>query len=331
MSILRGKSVTYGRYVADVPATEVLGKIGHFSEITAGDDYTESFGGCSYRNLLDGPIDSGLVNGSEFHLLGLRLDKKKAPAQLVQATLARELYDAAVLGPLSKKRQKEIKEAVKLRLDREAKPKPSHGVLVGDTSRGLFYMDGPSGAQAILLDLIGFRPLYQDMPENRKFLAWMIWRGALSPKRSTELVFPMGSVTFREPGGTSSASFAGENIGGKLESYLKRGWEVARCEFMWNLDGEVANIMLDAATFKTTITFPEEVLKAEQPEDSQVPAVDWKLANRLAFISGFEASLAHELTEFLRRESGNALECDFEALFSSEGMDVYDQPRSGAQ
>lgn len=312
MTLLRGNSVSYCRFLAVDKPAEILGKIGTFSDIEAGDDFTESFGACSWRNLLDGPLDAGSIYGGEFYALGLRMDRKKAPSQLLQATIARELSDLYTVCPAgpSKSAIKAVTDEVSLRLNREASPKPTSGMLVCDTRTGMYLLDGPSGAAAVLTDLSEFRPLYSDLPEYREFLAWMAWRGSVKGQRESETVFPMGVCTFKLPDNSSSASFDGEGIGKLLIHYLARGWNMTRCSFQWEVGGEVYAVTLDAACMKTALVFPEEVLKAYPPEGCE-NFVEWRLANRIQFILSFEESLFREIAEFLRRQADGSLDPAF--------------------
>jgi hypothetical protein len=317
MSFLRGKSTSYTRiplpHTLTVAAIDkaVTGRA--FTQIPAGE--TEETGFCSWRNLLDAPIDSGFLEGNpDLWLTGLRKDVRKAPSALVQAVTAQRMADLRQTVPSpSKAQEKEIKDGVRHELNLKAQARPMHAAVLIDTQHSLMFIDGIASAHpwvSKMMDVDEKAGIYKDPTLNSEFLAWCAWRAAGGVDTPCS---PTGDISFREPK-DSGASFDGShNIDALLTYWLgEQHATVASLGLIWAVDheGDSYNVSLtmSCATLKVSaFEFPEDI--RDFPG-----SLEEKLAQRMGFIMAFETALACEFMAFAAASLEGILPEAFKAL-----------------
>lgn len=322
MSFLRGKSTSYSRFLMPAYTLKQLDETVQFREFTDPQgDSLESVGFCSYRNLLDAPIERGFIDPeANLWLTGLRKDVKKAPPALVRATVARALADARQTNPgLGKQAIKDISYEVALELHKKAQARPSHAAVMLNVATGLLYVDGVASAHDWICKMLEIveRP-YGVVDLNCQYLAWCAWRAGAGVDTP---VAPTGDITFREPK-DSGASYDGQHeINGLLNYWIGEQRaavsQVALCfavpfaDDTWN-----ANVSIQSPNLKIQgLEWPEDL---EQSVLGVSASLDDKLALRLGFVAAFEAALAADFKAFLEGLQAQTISTSFLALFGAE-------------
>lgn len=298
MSFLRGKSTSYTRFAlpkaTTMQAVDKLVDSLAYSGIPVGD--LEANGFVSYRNLLDSPIDRGLLpDNHDLWLTGLRRDVKRAPAALVRAQVARTLADARTVTPnLSKQRIKEITAEVRADLHGQAQRRPAHAAVMVNLSTNVLYVDGIASAHPWLTEKMQAESLFTDPNVNADYLAWCAWRAGAGVDTPCS---PTGDIAFLEPK-DAGAQFDGAHNVDNLLSYWMGEQDATIASlglvFAVDSDGDSHNtfVTLHANGLKVTgLEWPEEVLN--EPGD-----LDSKMARRLKFVTEFELALAKDFKEF---------------------------------
>lgn len=315
MTFLQGKSTSYTRFLAESPnfrsgLDDALGR-GMFTPIQDGSAILERLGTCSWRSLLDGPIDRGFLDGNlDLYACGLRRDVKRAPSQLAKAETARAIddYMKTCGGKPDRKRVKEIGAEIRLELAKAAPAQPSHGVMLANTHAGLVLIDGPTGGGSWAMGALDLKPLYRESPE--RFLEWLIWAGLNEAESGVANVWPEHEVTFRDLEG-DGASFKGRfPIADALAVAVGKGQWVDRARFSIVLEECVAQLTLCRAQMKVVnLEFPEELASARGPLEA-------RLRGRAQFVMDVERELSRLVIEFGKRAEAEDFPDAFNALWT---------------
>lgn len=312
MSFLLGKSVSYARIAPQAfPAIGDLDKwLGAHAFTPLGPDDTDRIGACSWRNLLDGPVDRGWLPDQTMWLCGIRRDVRRAPAALVRARTAQALGDAMKAGILSSKAKAKLKEEIRKELDLEQKPRPSQAAMVVIPDRGLILVDSMASAVVGHLEFLlscGCPLFYADHALYSEFLAWLVWDG--SRDSESERPWCPGDITFCNK--LDSAAYEGADIAEVLPLHLGE-MDVTQVRFTWNLDGHKPfQVTLQAVGLKVNgLEFPEDVLD----ELKGIFDLEAKADIRLRFVDDFESDLARRLVGFLEAKAKGELPAEFLAL-----------------
>jgi hypothetical protein len=318
MTFLSGKTTSYTRWLSDLPDLPkaldyLLGEVS-FRPISEGEHRLEALGSCSWRNLLDGPVDRGYLDGDpDLYGVGLRRDVKRAPGQLVKAEAARAVADYLQTcgGKPSKARIREIGAEVRMELNLQAKPKPAHGIAVVDVPRGLVLLDGPPGVHGWLAGALRLRPLYEAAPA--RFLEWLVWAGLHEDHpQGHSHCWPVREAVFRNAGGDGFA-LQGESSDGLqevLEKALANHMALQSARFMLVLGDDAVSLTLNRAWLKVTaLEFPDGCGKTGPLET--------RLLERMGVIREVERALGDLVLEFLAHEKAGTLAPEFLALLSA--------------
>jgi hypothetical protein len=290
---LSGKTASYSRLMTDLPDLRKIidEKMGEGILPLAGsdDNRTEAIGSCSFRNLLDGPIDRGLVDGDpDIWCCGVRKDVKKAPASLVRAETARAISDYMQTcgGAPSRKAIAKIKFEVRRSLDLASQPKPSAGILAANLESGFLLLDGPTGSQGWVAGRLTARSVYDAEAGYSDFLQWLIWSG-LNPDDSDQaMAWPVGDVTFLDGEGDGAKYIGSNDLSGLLDAWKGKA-TIRKARFAFVVGDLVSEVELDAAALKVSgLVFPEEIAKAP------TPSLEARLHARLKYLFTFETTLA---------------------------------------
>lgn len=320
MSFLRGKSTSFTVWPAGQDITiKTLPQITQmhaFSPVP--DDETESTGFCSWRNLLDSPIDSGFLEGSAtMWMTGLRKDVKRAPAALVTAETARAIADYMQENPgnpPSKPTIKTLGAAVRDKLNKKAQARPSHGAAMIDTDSGLLFFEGPASAAAWTLPKFSAKePLFANMTLNQQFLLYLAW---LSTQDEVDSPCSLnGSIAFATPGANGKlgkgirATFDGTaTVNELLDKWvIETKGRVTHLGTMWTVTMEGGwevgvEATLHAAALKVTgLTFPDDIL--ESPG-----SVEDRLALRMSCITAFTKTVADAFSKWASTHGGESVD-----------------------
>jgi hypothetical protein len=310
LSFLRGKSTSFSIWPVGKETTiEVLpALVNTYAFTSISEDETEATGFCSWRNLLDGPIDSGFLEGTpNLWMTGLRKDVKRAPAALVTAETARAIADYMQLNPgnpPSKETIKTIGAGVRDKLNKKAQARPSHGAAMIDTDTGLLYFEGPASAAAWTMPKFGaIAPLFADASANGRFLLWLAF---LSTQNEVDSPCSLnGSIAFATPGANGKlgkgvrATFDGTTtVTDLLERWvIESKGRVMHLGTMWSvmMDGgwEVGiEAVLHANALKVTgLVFPEDILEAPG-------SVEERLALRMSCLTAFSKTVAEAFSKW---------------------------------
>lgn len=299
MSFLRGKSTSYTRFALPKETTmqsiDKLVEALKFNGIPV--EELEANGFVSYRNLLDAPVDRGLLpDHHDLWITGLRRDVKRAPAALVRAQTARELSDARTVTPnLSKLRVKEITAAVRADLHGQAQRRPSHAAVLVNLSTGILYVDGIASAHTWLAERLNAESLFTDPNVNADYLAWCAWRAGAGVDTPCS---PTGDIAFLEPKDAGAQFDGSHNVDALLSYWMgEQDASIASLGLVFaveDAEGDMHNVFvtLHANGLKVTgLEWPEEILN--EPGD-----LDSKLARRLKFVTDFESALLDDIKEF---------------------------------
>lgn len=319
MSFLRGKSTSFTRFaLPEHLKMRRLDEIVQHHEFTGiPDGELDANGFCSYRNLLDASIDRGLLDGhTDLWLTGLRRDVKKAPAALVAAQTARELADMRTTNPnLSKQAEREVKAAVRLRLNLKAQPRPAHAAVLFNFETGMGYVDGIASAHEWLSKGLDAQPTpyAESTIVNAQYLAWCAWRaghGVDTP------VSPSGDITFREPKDAGAAFDGQHNIDALLDYWMgEQRASIASLGLVFAVEHDEepynVDVTLQAAGLKVcALEFPEQI--------NEFPGtLDERLALRLGFLMSFERALADDYKAFAELAIDGKLPEEFNHLIST--------------
>lgn len=324
MTFLSGKTTSYTRWISDLPdlfraMDDRFGAKG-FSPLLDGNHDLERIGTCSWRNLLDGPVDRGLLDGDpDFYAVGLRRDVKRAPGQLVKAETARAVADYLQTcgGKPSKARIREIGKEVREDLHSQAKARPSHGIAVVNPGRGLVLVDGPSGVHSWLSALLNLRPLYEEAPA--RFLEWLIWSGLHEDHEQGHAhCWPEQQVVFRDPEGagyTLQGVSAAHGLENDLENALSSGAKVHSARFRLVLGDDTCSLTLNRAWLKvSSLEFPEDCGKTGPLES--------RLLERMRVVEAVEAELGRLVVEYLGLVDRSALAPEFLAMLPDSEVEA---------
>lgn len=313
MSFLRGKSASFTVFTLPesltVRALPEIVRLRAFDGIPA--DETEATGFCSWRSILDAPIDSGYLEGTtNLWLTGLRKDRKRAPTALVTAQVARALADwrqEHPTTPLLKPIQKEITAEVRRRLDLQAQPRPSHGAVLIDTDTRLLYVEGPASAVPWMLPFFDCQgALFGHSLLNSQFLLWLAWLNTQDQLKAPAGL--SGSISFYVPkteAQTISASFEGTTETKELLEHWvgEQRARINRLGLFWPVDiGDGLEYGLeltlqDGGLRVLGLKFPDAITKASG-------SLEGKLALRLQVITAFTQDLASAFTTWAKAMEG---------------------------
>ena len=315
MTFLQGKSVSYTRYLADNQVAfqsgldDALGR-GIFSPIQEGSATLEKVGTCSWRSLLDGPIDRGHLEGDpDLCACGLRRDVKRAPAQLAKAETARAIDDYLKVcgGKPDKKRIRELGAEIRLQLAIAAPAQPSHGILLAHLGTGLVLIDGPTNGGSWAMQALGLSPLYKESPE--RFLEWLCWAGTHEDVSGLANVWPDHDVTFRDADGDGSSHKGSFNLPEALRAAIEKGQHVDRARFSIVVQDFTVSLVICRATMKIAgLEFPEGVGAAGPLEA--------RLLDRAAFLMLVEEELSRLVIDFAKHAEAGDFPKDFNALWA---------------
>jgi hypothetical protein len=321
MSFLRGKSTSYTRFV--IPDGMTLNMLAAAVQLRAfadvQDGATQAFGFCSWRNLLDSPIDSGLLGTSPMWLAGLRKDTKKAPSALVQAEVARACADARTVNPtgFGPVQAKALKIEITDKLNKKAQARPAHAGMAVDTSRGLAYVDGLASSHSDVASWLDLGvSIYSDSNLNARYLAWCAWRASNGVDTPCS---PLGDIAFREPRDAGATYDNNSDLDGLLEHWLKdQGAKVCSVRLCWGVSYVNESYALET-NFNVDLTLQSAGLKVcglEFPEEIQKLKgdIEIKMEIKLDFVRAFEEALAKDFADFAEAILGNTLPTEFVEL-----------------
>ena len=333
MTFLSGKTTSYTRWISDLPDLShaldgLLGEIG-FRALVEDEARLEAMGTCSWRSLLDGPVDRGYLDGDpDLYAVGLRRDTKRAPGQLVKAETARAVADYLQTcgGKPSKKLIREIGAEVRFELNQQANPKPTHGIAVVDVPRGLVLLDGPGGIHGWLISALRMRPLYEEAPP--RFLEWLIWSGLHEDHPMGHAhCWPLRQVVFRNADG-EGFSLQGESSEGLeevLEKAMANGQRVQSARFTLVAGEDTCSLTLNRAWLK--------VGSLEFPEDRGATGdLEARLLDRMDAIRGVERAIGDLVLEFLGLMEARGLAglpAEFVALLPDSEVQVAPEVANG--
>lgn len=321
MTFLQGKSVSYIRFVSDRTdfrngLDDALG-VGMFTPLQDGSATLERIGTCSWRSLLDGPIDRGYLDGDpDVYACGIRRDVRRAPSQLAKAETARAIADyyQTCGGKPDRKRVKEIGAEIRLGLAIAAHAQPSHGVMLANTHAGLVLLDGPTGGGSWILGGLDLKPLYVEAPD--RFLEWLIWAGLNESVSGIAHVWPEHEVTFRDAEGDGSSLKGRFPLGDALKVAISRQQWVERCRFSLVLGDVTARLTLCRAEMKVAaLEFPEDLCSGAGP-------LEPRLLARAHFVMRVEEELSRLVVEFAKHAEAEDFHPDFLALWAKEEVSV---------
>jgi len=316
MTFLQGKSVSYTRFLADAAdfrsgIDETLGnKV--FSPIQEGSATLERIGTCSWRSLLDGPVDRGYLDGDpDLYACGLRRDVKRAPAQLAKAETARAVDDYLKVcgGKPDRKRMKEIGAEVRLDLAMAAPAQPSHGILLTNVHSGLVLIDGPTGGGSWAMEHLGLTPLYRESPD--RFLEWLCWSGTHEDESGLANVWPEHEVTFRDVDGDGSSHKGRFNLESALKVAIEKGQWVDRARFSLVLEDFATQLTICRSSMKiVALSFPEGV--------GFGGTLEARLRDRAQFVMTVEQELSRLVVDFAKHAENEDFPEEFKALWVRE-------------
>lgn len=288
MSLLRGKTVSYSRVIlppgTDPRLLEQFVSVSHFSPLELGGHRLWTWGACSWRSLLDGPIDSGLVNGDpEIWACGIRADSKKAPATLVQAEQARAVADylSCCGGKIDRKRIREIKAETKAALDAAAPAVPKAGVLAVLLSPGVAILDAPGSALAEIMTKLQADHL--EYPP--RFLDWLVWSGLRRDEEGLGALWPSGAAAMEGIQDARSTVEHHVDVGPFVSAHWGAGYRVTRARFVIVQDGQECSFTLQENGRVAGLEFPEAI------RTGGTDGTEGKLHRRLLWVAGVERLL----------------------------------------
>lgn len=324
MTFLQGKSVSYTRFLADGPdfrktLDEKLGD-SVFTPIQDGSATLEKLGTCSYRSLLDGPVDRGYLDGDpDLYACGLRRDVKRAPSQLAKAETARAIddYMKTCGGKPDRKRVKKIGAEIRLGLAMAAPAQPTHGVMLANVHAGLVLIDGPTGGGSWAMARLGLSPLYKKAPD--RFLEWLVWSGLNEDASGIANVWPEYEITFRDTDGDGSSRKGLFDLQSALKEALAKQQWVDRCRYSLVLEDYTTQFTLCRSQLKVAaLSFPDELCVTSGP-------LETRLRGRAAFVMNVEKELSRLVVEFAKHAEAEDFPAEFLALWAprkNTGVDV---------